>query len=110
MAEDASPRLADWLDRLAAAGEALSGDPLWAREDGRALSAFVEDLRLHSREAGTMIDASELHAVLSDAMETVAKTSGKEDLVPRIAKLRSKETERFEKRMRWIADGKDGGP
>jgi ATP-dependent helicase/nuclease subunit B len=72
MAEDASPRLADWLDRLAAAGEALSGDPLWAREDGRALSAFVEDLRLHSREAGTTIDASELHAVLSDAMETVA--------------------------------------
>jgi ATP-dependent helicase/nuclease subunit B len=64
--------LAVWLDRLAAAGEALAGEALWSREDGRALSAFVEDLRLHAREAGTMLEAGELHAALSDAMEVVA--------------------------------------
>ncbi len=71
IAEDTLP-LADWLDRLAAAGEALAGEVLWSREDGRALSAFVEDLRLHAREVGTMLEAGELHAALSDAMEMVA--------------------------------------
>jgi ATP-dependent helicase/nuclease subunit B len=69
---DNSLLLVDWLDRLAAAGEALAGDALWSREDGRALSAFVEDVRLHAREAGTMLEAGELHAALSDAMEAVA--------------------------------------
>ncbi|GGD94620.1 double-strand break repair protein AddB [Tsuneonella deserti] len=64
--------LADWLDRLATAGEALAGDALWSREDGRALSAFVEDLRLHAREVGTILEAEELHAALTDAMEVVA--------------------------------------
>ncbi len=64
--------LADWLDRLAAAGEALAGTALWAREDGRALAAFVEDLRLHAREAGTMLDVEDLHAVLRDAMAAIA--------------------------------------
>ncbi len=37
--------LADLLDALAAAGEALCGDGLWAREDGRALAGMVEELR-----------------------------------------------------------------
>jgi ATP-dependent helicase/nuclease subunit B len=69
---NASLLLADWLDRLAAAGEALAGEALWSREDGRALSAFVEDVRLHAREAGTMLEAGELHSALSDAMEAVA--------------------------------------
>ncbi len=64
--------LAEWLDRLAAAGEALAGEALWSREDGRALSAFVDDLRLHAREVGTTLEAGELHAALSDAMETIA--------------------------------------
>lgn len=64
--------LADWLDRLAAAGEALAGGAAWSREDGRALAAFVEDLRVHAREAGTMLEAAELHAALRDAMEAVA--------------------------------------
>jgi len=64
--------LADWLDRLAAAGEALAGTHLWTREDGRALAAFVEDLRLHAREAGTLLEAEELHAALRDAMEGIA--------------------------------------
>ena len=64
--------LATWLDLLAAAGEALCGEALWAREDGRALSAFVEDLRLHSREIATPIDAGDLPYVLRDAMDRVA--------------------------------------
>lgn len=64
--------LADWLDRLSAAGEALAGAAQWDREDGRALAQFVEDLRLHAREVGTVLDAGELHAVLRDAMEGIA--------------------------------------
>ncbi|WP_338245290.1 PD-(D/E)XK nuclease family protein [Aurantiacibacter hainanensis] len=64
--------LAAWLDRLAAAGEAFCGDALWAREDGRALSAFVEDLRLHARQVPTPLDADDLPRVLRDAMDRVA--------------------------------------
>ena len=64
--------LATWLDRLAAAGEAVAGDALWSREDGRALSEFVEDLRLHARETGTAIEVEDLHAALTDAMEQIA--------------------------------------
>jgi ATP-dependent helicase/nuclease subunit B len=70
-ADDHLP-LAEWIDRLAATGEALAGDALWSREDGRALSAFVEELRLHARESATMLEGSELHAALGDAMEAVA--------------------------------------
>ncbi len=35
--------------RLIAAGEALCGEALWAQADGRALSAFVDELRLHAQ-------------------------------------------------------------
>lgn len=61
--------------------------------------AAQAELRLHARRIARI-----------DAMETVAKTSGKDALLPRIAKLRDKETARFEQRMRWIQDGKEGGP
>ncbi len=64
--------LADWLDRLAEAGEALAGPALWSREDGRTLAAFVEDLRLHAREVDTMLADEDLAAVLRDAMEAIA--------------------------------------
>lgn len=64
--------LSDLLERLAEAGEALCGESLWAREDGRALSAMVEDLRLHAGESGFVIEPEELPAVLRDAMEQVA--------------------------------------
>lgn len=66
------PPLADQLDALAAAGEALCGEQLWAREDGRALSAFVDDLRLHAREAGLGLAPADLATVLREAMERVA--------------------------------------
>ncbi|MGN6498322.1 MAG: double-strand break repair protein AddB [Tsuneonella sp.] len=64
--------LADWLDLLTASGEALVGDLLWAREDGRALARLVEDLRLHAREAGTRLEADDLFAVLHDELEAMA--------------------------------------
>ncbi len=64
--------LADALDRLVTAGQQFCGDDLWAQEDGRALSAFIQDLRYHSGETGTCIDAAALHGVLRDAMEAVA--------------------------------------
>jgi len=64
--------LAEQLDRLAAAGEALCGDALWAQADGRSLAAFVEELRLQAREVGTVLDPGELPAVLREAMDRVA--------------------------------------
>ncbi len=64
--------LADALDRLASAGEAMAGDALWAREDGRALSQMIEDLRLHAREVGTVIEPGDLAAILRDAMAEIA--------------------------------------
>lgn len=60
--------------------------------------AAQAELRLHARRIARI-----------DAMETVAKTSGKDTLLPRISKLRERETARFEQRMQWIMDGKEGG-
>lgn len=71
MVEGTQP-LAGMLDKLAYAGEALCGAALWAREDGRALAALVEDLRLHARETGFALDAAELPAALREAMDQVA--------------------------------------
>jgi ATP-dependent helicase/nuclease subunit B len=71
MSQDRQP-LAELLDKLAVAAEALCGEGIWAREDGRALSALAEDLRLHAAEAGFAIDPGELPAALRDAMERVA--------------------------------------
>jgi ATP-dependent helicase/nuclease subunit B len=64
--------LADLIDRLAAAGEALCGQGLWANADGRALAAFIEELREAAREADFVLEPRELHAVLRDAMERIA--------------------------------------
>ena len=66
------PVLADLLDALAAAGEALCGEALWEREDGRALAQFVEDLRLHAREIGTALEIEDAPSALREAMERVA--------------------------------------
>lgn len=70
--QEESASLAEVLDALAEAGEALCGEKLWAREDGRALSAFVEDLRLHAREAGFALAPTETGIALRDAMEQIA--------------------------------------
>ncbi len=70
VAEPAS--LAAQIDRLAAAGEALGGAALWGREDGRALSALIEDLRSHALQIGTMLEPLALPSVLRDAMDRQA--------------------------------------
>ena len=64
--------LAALLERLIVAGEALCGDALWSREDGRALSVLVDDLRIHAAEVSMSLDIEELHIVLRDAMDAVA--------------------------------------
>lgn len=64
--------LADGVDVLARAAEALCGIGLWGNPDGRALSGFVESLREAARDAGTRIDPRELPAVLRDAMDRIA--------------------------------------
>jgi ATP-dependent helicase/nuclease subunit B len=60
------------LDKLVIAAEALCGEAVWGREDGRALAALVEDLRLHAGEAGFALDLAELPSALRDAMDRVA--------------------------------------
>ena len=64
--------LADLLDLLVTSGEALAGERLWGQEDGRALAAFVEELRLHARDAGFTLATAEAPVALRDAMEQVA--------------------------------------
>ncbi len=69
---DETIALADALDVLSSAAEALAGEAIWAREDGRALSAMVEDLRLHARATGTHIAPRDLGSALRDAMDEIA--------------------------------------
>ncbi|OYW44095.1 MAG: double-strand break repair protein AddB [Sphingomonadales bacterium 32-68-7] len=69
---DAAQSLGERLDRLVAAAEALCGEALWSRPDGRALAAFVEDLRLHARATGLALEAGDLPAALREAMDRVA--------------------------------------
>ncbi|WP_421991111.1 double-strand break repair protein AddB [Qipengyuania sp.] len=64
--------LADLFDRLVATGEALCGEKLWSKEDGRALAAFVEEFRLHARDAGFALAPADSAIALRDAMEQVA--------------------------------------
>lgn len=64
--------LAQILDNLAQAAELLAGDSAWAREDGRALAAMIEDLRLHARDVGTSIAVQDSATVIRDAMEEIA--------------------------------------
>lgn len=56
------------------------------------------ELRLHARRIAKI-----------DAMEQVARASGKTDLLPRIANLRVKENARFEMRMDYVKNEIDGG-
>ena len=64
--------LADLLDALTSAGDSLCGERLWSGADGRALGAFVEQLRDAAREAETLLAPRELYAVLRDAMDEIA--------------------------------------
>lgn len=64
--------LAEALDVMASAAEALCGDTVWGGADGRSLSAFVEEIREAARETGTVVPVRDLPAVLRDAMARVA--------------------------------------
>jgi ATP-dependent helicase/nuclease subunit B len=64
--------LASQLDALVKAGEALCGEMLWARQDGRALSQMVTNLRLHAAAVGTSLAPDDLPAVLRDRMDGIA--------------------------------------
>jgi len=72
LAQDEDLALAQALDQCATAAEGLAGEGVWAREDGRALSALVEELRLNAREVGTRIAPGDLAAVMRDAMDEIA--------------------------------------
>jgi ATP-dependent helicase/nuclease subunit B len=64
--------LADLLDRLAAAAEALSAGTIWGGADGRTLAGFIDGLRSAARDAGTSLTPEDLPTVLRDAMEREA--------------------------------------
>ncbi len=66
---DNPAELAGLIDTLAASAEALCGEKLWAQEDGRTLAGFVEEFRLHAREAGFIVAPRDVAQVLADAME-----------------------------------------
>ncbi len=70
-AADEAP-LADLIDRLVTAAEALCGDGIWARADGRALAGFVENLRDTARDVGTLLLPQELGALLRAEMDMIA--------------------------------------
>ena len=63
--------LADALDVLATAGEALCGPRLWGEADGRALAGWIEELRDASAAIGTRLARADLPQVLRDAMDRV---------------------------------------
>ncbi|MFM5954856.1 MAG: PD-(D/E)XK nuclease family protein [Novosphingobium sp.] len=72
LADEEAFGLGDALGRIADIGEALCGARLWSEADGRALSAWLEELRLAADEAGTRIEPRDLPAVLRDAMDRVS--------------------------------------
>ena len=69
---DADIALDAALGLLAASGEALCGERLWGEADGRALSGWIDELRIGAQAAGTRLAMKELPAVLRDAMERVS--------------------------------------
>ena len=72
LALDGDASLGETLETLVIAAEALGGEELWSREDGRALASFVEELGRAAREAGTQIDSGQIDLVLRDAMDEIA--------------------------------------
>ncbi len=63
--------LALLIDALVTAAEALCGEGQWGQADGRALAAFLEELRAAAWATGSRLDPRELHAMLHDAMDRV---------------------------------------
>lgn len=67
-----APLLAEAITALAAAGEALCGDALWDKPDGRALAAWLDAITLATAEAPTSVERRELAAIVREAMADVA--------------------------------------
>lgn len=67
--------LGEWLALLSEVAEALCGEAVWSRPDGRALSQFVETWSLAAADARLPVDHAELPALLRDALEEVAVRS-----------------------------------
>ena len=65
-------RLSDALTTAVDAIQSLGGEGVWAREDGRALARFVEDLTRTARDEDTRVDIAQLDLILRDAMEEIA--------------------------------------
>ncbi|KPP90283.1 PD-(D/E)XK nuclease family protein [Erythrobacter sp. HL-111] len=63
--------LADMVDTLAASAETLCGMRVWANEDGRALAAMIDRLRLDARACETRLHPRELGQVLRGCMDEV---------------------------------------
>lgn len=70
-AGEAQAPLAGLLTRLAQVLENFCGEGIWAREDGRALGSFVDELRQQALAAGTLLAPRDLHGFLTDAMERI---------------------------------------
>jgi ATP-dependent helicase/nuclease subunit B len=64
--------LAEALQAAVAAAEALAGEALWAREDGKALALFVDELVATAREAGSQAEIAQLDLILREAMQEIA--------------------------------------
>ncbi len=64
--------LADALDCLLSVGEALCGPRLWSEADGRALAAWLEELREAAVAVGTRLTPQDLPPVLREAMDRVS--------------------------------------
>ncbi|MEL7189779.1 MAG: double-strand break repair protein AddB [Pseudomonadota bacterium] len=64
--------LAQAIDACAETAEKLAGLSVWAKEDGRALSRMIEELRRHARDVGTHIASADIALVLRDAMDEIA--------------------------------------
>lgn len=64
--------LADALELIMQTAQKLAGEALWGREDGRALSAFLDDLSAQARALGTAIAPGELDGIVRDAMAEIA--------------------------------------
>ena len=72
MSDGDEASLAGMIDVIAAAAETLCGDAVWAREDGRALAAMIEDLREPAADTGYLLSPRDLPAMLRDVMDRVA--------------------------------------
>ena len=72
LADSGSLALTEALDALTTAAEALCGEAIWEKGDGRALARFIDETQSAARVIGSTINPRELHLILRDALEQVA--------------------------------------